>query len=306
MTLVAALSTSFSSILIADSRITFSDHSGADTDHKDIGQKVITLGREGLVGFSGDVESAYRILRGFSGTYQMRGISWIRSETEIRRLFNASGVGPNEPPVSVICTFIDHEHEVLPGIPGAVLITFNSKTDEYTKKYLGLSMIGNGAGLLSSIETDPGVIGLLRFAGTDNHPRTIVHKSMFMAEVLAVSAQSEGITDVGGLFQIHYVTREGEFAVPYERWININRTHGTYVQMDIDDNGRWVQFHKPTGRQIPLGLPGQDSTDFSSRNLAFELQSQLTSKSEGVVPQQNPQLIYRPIGDDWDIRTPGD
>lgn len=306
MTIVAALSSSRSSILIADSRITYPDVPGAPTDHKDIGQKVIRLGREGLVGFSGDVESAHRVLRGFSGTYKMRGLSWIKSESEVRNLFNVSGISPNDPAVSILCTFVDLDHEVMPGIPGAVLITFNSKTAEYSKKYLGLSVIGSGAQVKKSIEAEPGVTGLLGFPRADDHPRTLVHKAMFMAEVMAVSAKSEAINDIGGLFQIHYVTREGVFAVPYRRWVSIGDAHGTYVQMDIDDQGRWVQIHEPTGRRIPLGLLGQDVIHYSTRNLVFDLQSELDPTSPGVVKKQNPQSIYEPTGDDWDVRTPGD
>lgn len=304
MTLVAALSSSTSSILIADSRISFPDDSGKSVEHKDVGQKVIRLGNEALVGYSGDLESAHRVLRGFSGTYQARGKSWITSASEVEGLFRACGVGPNDPTVSITCTFIDDSHEVLPGVPGAALISFNSKSSEYSKKYLGLSIIGSGSSVQKKIEDDLGISGLLSFAGFGDDPRTLVQKAMFMAKVMESSAQMDGISSVGGLFQIHLVTRQGVFAIPYEQWVDIDDSHGTYARMDIDDKGGWIQEHVPTGLRIPLGLIGQDKLNLSSRNLSFELKSRLTTSSAGVVRKQNPQIVYKPIGDDWVLRTP--
>tara|TARA_Y100000294_G_C8447932_1_gene293503 strand:- start:381 stop:713 length:333 start_codon:yes stop_codon:yes gene_type:complete len=109
--------------------------------------------------------------------------------------------------------------------------------------------------------------------------------------------------------QVHFVESRGVRAVTYERWVHLDEHHGTYVRMEIDDDGAWLQVHEPTNLRVPLRFPGD--TDFldagDSKDHNFELERLLTLDSPGVKRTPNPVEIYRPIttGDDgWIVRTP--
>ena len=127
-----------------------------------------------------------------------------------------------------------------------------------------------------------------------------------MSHMIMDVARDLSITSVGGLMQIHFVEKGGTRAIPYERWIDIDEKHGTYVRMDIDTNGAWVQIHEPTGLRVPLRFP--DEPDFLAVTGNFEIQDRLTLSSPGVSPKPNPVAVYRLSTDDegrWLVRTSG-
>ena len=75
------------------------------------------------------------------------------------------------------------------------------------------------------------------------------------------------------------------FALPYERWIDLDVDVGTYVLMDIDSEGYWVQKHEPSGLEVRLQFPRDD--DFLKRdqaiNRTFDISDQLPLDSPGVI-----------------------
>ena len=109
--------------------------------------------------------------------------------------------------------------------------------------------------------------------------------------------------------QIHFIERGGVRAVPYERWVDIDDGHGTYVTMDIDAEGAWVQIHRPSGLRVPLRFPGEPDFGSASEQTAtnFELESRLTKESPGVQLTPNPVPVYKGLSNasgEWLVRTP--
>lgn len=309
MTLIAGLTNSFYSILLADSRLTWAQQRDASQQsYGDVCQKIANLGNEGLVGFSGDVNTAWKVIRGITGTYNERGLSWLRVDEEVQGLLEFLKIQRSDPAAYFLVSFIDKEHEVLPGVPGAVLIEFSTDNRVPHKlTYLGLRMMGSGSVVQGSVEKELGLVGLLNFGSTDDPYVGAVQRSLFFAEVLATEAIRLGVHSVGGLFQVHFIMSSGVYAVPYERWVDLNGQVGTYVSMDIDTDGFWVQVHKPSGLSIRLGFPHHDefTLDPSQVNRTFDVRERLTPDSPGVVARSNPQELYRPIDrDEWIVRVP--
>lgn len=304
MTLVAALCNTAETILIADSRLTF--RKGAE---RDVCQKVVRLGNEGLVGFaSNNVEIAHQILGLISETYEVDGLSWLKSEKQVNELFDLAGAQRDDPntQTQLLITFTDRDHEPMQGVPGSLVVKVDSSTRQFKRSYFGLHMIGSGRAVQPEIEKEPGRIELLNFATGMEPTRALILRSLFFSQVLVETADRLKVPGVGGLFQIYWTTANGVFAIPYERWVDIGEHEGTYVQMTIDDEGRWVQKHVPTGLSITLGMPYQDDgvVDSPSQDLKFELQDLLGSGAPGVVRKENPLVVYRPIDGEYILRTP--
>lgn len=133
----------------------------------------------------------------------------------------------------------------------------------------------------------------------------MVQRALFMSHMIVDEAKVRSIDSVGGLMQIHFVEKDGTRAIPYERWVDVDGTYGTYVKMDIDADGAWVQIHEPSHLEVPLRFP--DEQDFGAAFVNFELQDRLTKDSPGVYHTPNPVKVYRPIRTiegEWVVRTP--
>ena len=125
-----------------------------------------------------------------------------------------------------------------------------------------------------------------------------------MSHMVATEAKARLIESVGGLMQIHFIERGGNRAIPYERWVDIDESYGTYVKMDIDAAGYWVQIHEPTGLEVPLRFPGE--ADFGDEGGNFEIERSLDRNSAGVQRRPNPVHLYKPYLSDsgeWLLRT---
>ena len=295
-------------ILLADSRLTASD--ATKEHHYDVCQKVAQLGTEGLFGFSGPVELAETVAQAIAKTYQQLGSMWLFSEDAVMGLLRDIGVLHSQSRVSFIVAVMDQYVRGSSERPKVRLIRFSSDGD-YDVTSLGIKMIGSGSQVESAIA--PRLADFIQFGGLERSDRVIRQKAMFLAETILRECLNQGITSVGGLMQIHCVAAEGLFEFPYDRWVDLDDEHGTYVTMDIDDNGRWVQVHEPTGLRIPLRFPGEPDFPLppGATGCNFAIEKLLTPISPGV--ERSPRVgdvlrvveIFRPPHNNaWITRIP--
>lgn len=293
MTVVAGLVEPFSNtaVLLADSRVTDS-YDG----HFDICQKVALLGNDGLFGFAGPVKEAAVTAHWITGTYKERGVRWLGVESEIIGMLRHIGALGQVKPNSFLVAYMDERAR-------ATLVRFSTDGD-YAVTRLGLEMIGSGSEAYEEINSER--IKLMEFGGLGEGGIAVAHRALFMSQMIFDVARDLSITSVGGLMQVHFVEKGGARAIPYERWVDIDENYGTYVRMDIDTNGGWVQIHEPSGLNVPLRFPGEQ--EFGAVTGNFEVQDKLTLSSPGVLPKPNPVAVYRLSTDDeggWLVRTSG-
>ena len=301
MTVVAGLvdATSNSAIIVADSRVTARD-GGA---HFDICQKVAWLDNQGVFGFAGPTEVAASISRWITGTYKKRGVGWLNSESEVLGFLSHIGALGQPDPNEFLVAFMDDAEA---SNPRATIVRF-STDGVYARTRLGLEIIGSGSETYDAIR--PMLTDLISFAGLGRTGAALAQRALFLSEVVVTEAKAQSIESVGGLMQVHLIEKAGIRAVPYERWVDIDEAHGTYVTMDIDAVGAWVQVHGPSGLTVPLRFPGEPDFGLASGTKAtnFELESLLTTESPGVQPTPNPVLAYKGFSNEsgeWLVRTP--
>lgn len=297
-------------ILLADSRLTAND--ATKEHHYDVCQKVAQLGTEGLFGFSGPIGLAATVAWAITGTYDHLGSEWLFSEGDVLALLRDVGVlySPESERVSFIVAIMDRHVRGSLEQPKARLIRFSSDGD-YDVTSLGIKMVGSGSQVESEIA--PRLADFIQFGGLERSDRVIRQKAFFLAENVLWECRAQGITSVGGLMQLHCVAAEGIFAFPYDRWVDLDDEHGTYVTMDIDDDGRWVQVHEPTGLRVPLRFPGEPDfhSPLGATGYNFAIEKLLTLTSLGV--ERTPRVgnvlkvveAFRPpYNKEWMTRLP--
>ena len=186
----------------------------------------------------------------------------------------------------------------------ATLVRFSTNGD-YVLTRMGIEMIGSGSETYDVIR--PKLADLLNFGGAGQGGMAAAQRALYFSHIIADEAWVRGIESVGGLMQVHFVERGGTRAIPYERWVDIDESVGTYVMMDIDAEGAWRQIHEPSGLTVPLRFP--DEPDFNAVSSNFELQRQLAKDSPGVQPKPNPVAVYKLLPDASGgclVRIPGD
>ena len=308
MTVVAGLADAVSNsvILVADSRVTAASHAA----HFDVCAKTANLDNQGLFGFAGPVVPALAISHWISGTFEKRGTGWFNSRSEVMGLLTEIGALGQSDLNSFLVAFMDDTNLCTEpwaeGKPRATLVRFSTDGD-YARTCLGIEIIGSGSETYEAIR--PHLTDLLKFSSLGRAGQAAAHRALFMSHMVVTEAKARSIDSVGGLMQVFFVEDGGVRAIPYERWVDIDQTHGTYVLMDIDAEGRWVQIHEPSGLRAPLRFP--TAPDFGAVNGAtcsnFELERHLTRDSPGVQPRPNPLLAWRGFGDGaggWKVRTP--
>ena len=297
MTVVVGLAEPVSStvILIADSRVTQESQSTAT--HFDVCQKIARLDNQGLIGISGEIRLASDVARWVTGTYKERGIGWIGSKAEVVGLLDHIGVLGQREKAEFLVAYVDG------GVPRLVRFTTDG---DYTRTSFGLKMIGAGSEIYDAIR--PRLTDIVNFAGPGRGGIAVGQRAFLLSEWVTQEARRRSITSVGGLMQIHFVEAAGVRAIPYRHWVDVDEQHGTYVNMEIDDDGAWVQVHEPSGSRVPLRFPGE--SDFRSAagttSENFELARSLSWDSPGVVARPNPVELYSPVlteGDRWVVWT---
>ena len=293
MTVVAGLADPASNtvLLVADSRVT----AKTDGAHFDVCQKVVQLGDDGLIGVSGRSETAEDTVRWITGTYKKKGVEWLSSGSEVLGMLDYIGVMGQKEPNAFLVAFMDARRH-------ATLVQF-SNYGEYSLTHAGIKMVGTGSRVYDSIR--PEMAKIMMFGGGGFGGSAAAQRALFFSEMVVSEAKRESIDSVGGLMQVHFVEREGTRAIPYKRWVDVNDTHGTYMTMDINEDGLWVQIHEPSGLRVPLRFPSEPEFNRESEN--FELETCLTPDTPGVVARPNPILLYQLFlteDDEVVVRTP--
>ena len=247
MTFVAGLVEPLSNtaILVADSRVT-DRHDG----HFDVCQKVALLGSHGLFEFAGPIKEAANTANWITGTFNKLVPSWLTDEADVIGMLHTIGAYGQSEPNSFMDAFMDERNH-------ATLLRFLTNGD-YAITRFGMDMIGSGSE--SYQEVRPELTNIVTFGGLGKGGIASAHRALLMSQMIMDVARELSITSVGGLMQIHFVEEGGIRAVPYERWVDISEHHGTYVKMDIDADGAWVQIHEPSELKMPLRYP--DELDF--------------------------------------------
>jgi len=254
LTIVAGLAdpVSNTAILLADSRVTRE----CDDAHFDICQKVIHLGTHGLVGFSGPIMEASTTAHWIIGTFKKLGPSWLINEADVMGMLRQIGAFGQPNPNSFLAAFMDERRH-------ATLVRFSTMGD-YNLTRAGIEMIGSGSETYGAIR--PKMTDIMNLGGGGRGGIAVGNRAFLMSHMILSDAKKLSIDSVGGLMQIHFVERDANRALPYEHWVDIDETHGTYVKMDIDDKGYWVQIHEPTGLEVPLRFPGGPDFGDASNN----------------------------------------
>ena len=225
-----------------------------------------------MFGFAGPIRVAASISRWITGTYKERGVSWLNSESEVVGFLSEIGVLCQPDANEFLVAFMDDAEAAA---PRATIVRF-STDGAYARSQFGLEMIGSGSETYDAIR--PRLTDLISFAGLGGTGAALAHRAFFLSGAVVTEAKAQSIGSVGGLMQIHFIGRAGVRAVPYERWVDIDDAHGTYVTMDIDAEGAWVQIHRPSGLRVPLRFPGESDFGSASEQAAtnVELESLLT------------------------------
>lgn len=295
MTIVTGLADPVSNfvILVADSRIT----GVADGAHFDVCQKIVHLGSHGVFGFAGPIKAAATTAGWISGTFKKLGPAWLTDELGVIGMLQDIGVLGQPGGNSFLAAFMDERNH-------ATLVRFSTDGD-YNLTRAGIEMIGSGAETYDVIR--PKMTDIMNFGTAGQGGIDVGNRAFVLSDMIVREAKARSVESVGGLMQIHFIERDGNRAVPYERWVNIDEVYGTYVKMDIDAAGYWVQLHEPTGLEVRLRFPGE--ADFGEEGGNFEIERLLDRNSPGVQRRPNPVLQYKPYLSDsgeWLLRTSGD
>lgn len=281
MTVVAALAdpVSNTAILVADSRVT-ALKSG---EHWDVCQKVAWLGNEGVFGFAGPVGPAGEVSRRITRTYRERGTDWLTSRDDVLAFLEEIDV-PGKAEVAFVAAFRNRGH---------VRIARFSADGEYEIKSVRTVAIGTGSEAAGAVGER--YVDLLNFGGAGQTGIALAQRALLYAEWITQEARKTGITSVGGLMQVYLIDSERVMALPYHRWVDVASGYGTYVTMDFDGEGAWVQAHEGTGLRVPLRHPAE--SDFmgaaGSTGTTFELETRLTPESPGVEPRPMAVTLYQ-------------
>jgi len=264
----------------------------------DVCQKIARLGNDGVFGIAGRLDVVKTVSHWLTGTYKERGLDWLTNKGEVVGLLLHLGVLGEADGAEFLTGFMHRGR--------AKLVHFNTD-GVFSITGWGLELIGSGSVVRDRIR--PRLVAIMNFAGPGQTGIPLAQRSMFFSEMVVQECRNEHIESVGGLMQINFVTSDGVFALPYERWVDLGNGLGTYVTMDIDEVGAWVQKHQPTGLTVPLRFPGEedfmDPEEATGQN--FQLEKLLSFDSMGVSPTPNPVHIYRPITTsegEMHLRTP--
>ncbi len=118
----------------------------------------------------------------------------------------------------------------------------------FTKPILAL---GSGAFLIDKLENSfKNLYNLNGFGQLDSH-------GLIISGAIKDEAETSGETSVGGLFQIVVIDSEGSRFVPYRtRSVENNNPHFLDLELSMD-NGRLVQRHIVTGKEVELLFPSE-------------------------------------------------
>lgn len=314
MTIVAAVSTTFDAVVIADCRLSGVDAQDRLIVARDICQKLFVPNGWSVLAFAGDLCLGRTLIRGVFSRLQTTDpfhSDWLRDDREILS-FIAEGIARHSrvkadhsqcrrKTVQLLIAWVDYTRSIIEGdhnpgdesfVPGTQLIVVETPSMTVQHRGWGLEIIGTGKVITQPMREE----AMMKIANMGRgQEKGDSHRCFFTAVVVNTLLQGLGIPSIGGLYQMLSLSLGGVEVIPYLYWVPVESGYGTYVAMRIED-GEWVQEHRPTGTKIkvlppsaiqlrgPHWTPGKDEM--------FEPTRSLTRFSPGVVRETNLQPLY--------------
>lgn len=312
MTIVAGVSSSFDSVVLADSRLARVDDRGNLVVARDICQKLIVANSWSLIGFAGHLCLARHVLATLVARLRDTPIDapdWLRDDEELLGFIRSAidshvrEVADHRPcqhqPIELLVAWVDHTRSIIAGdhkpgddrfIPGTELIAMQSPTMAIRRTRLGFDIIGSGAIITPQMENT--WLNIVQFGGGHDP-----HGWLFASVVVRHLVGSHGLTTVGGVHQVVHLSYRGVQIMPHMYWVPVEPGYGTYVAMRIED-GYWIQEHRPTGVKVrvmsPFDIHLRGPRWQAGRHEMFDPARTLTRQSPGVVPAPNPVMKFWP------------
>lgn len=319
MTLVLALNSWVEISVIADCRLTTGPLGAPRAISHDICQKLAIINDWCILGFAGDLCLGRFVLNTFGNRIAATGSDdpeWLRDEAELRR-FLASAVGAHgtirqsrhhreccEKRVELLIAWVDHWRTLQgeprePNDPEAPpplsrMLTLSSPGEAVRRGGPKIAAIGNGAAIVNEM-IDEAYMDIAWFARLEDPQYGWMHRAFMTMTVARDIVSEQGISGVGGLFQVASLAPSYVSIIPYFILMEVEPGYGTYVAMRME-NGRWIQEHRPTGTIVPVYSPFEVQHGHPSmrRSRFFDPRRTLTRNSPGVVPFQQDQLSFTP------------
>lgn len=334
VTVVLTVNTVFrGAVVIADSRLTGYSKRGDPYPYRDVCQKLLLANGWSIVGFAGLLCPARYIMGGIVQRLrsyadadadrwsQDESLHWLRDDDHLRAfvtwgLREHSKLGGHHlsvclsrrAEVSIVWVDFKTPADLKPDQqfwPGTHVVTISTPDLAVRRTEIGVDVIGSGAVIAADYDREF-VIKVANFGGDDEFKRGQA-QALFVADTVRNRIQARQVGSVGGLYQVAHLSRRGAQVVPYFYWADVDKRHGTYVAMRIED-GYWVQEHRPTGRVIhvlsPFDVNPTDPAAARGLEAMFEPSLFLRRKSRGVLPTPSPWTMAYAMYNPGDVPEP--
>jgi hypothetical protein len=293
MTIVAAFQMAHTSLLVADCRLTWKAPLSASI-YQDVCQKIFVLDPEVIVGFSGDLDYAVVAVERLEQRIRESGVDWLSNVDQV--LTWASKVpSPRRAayPTVLVVSFVDHRCRLsgLPGIVQSFAISLNPPR-LFPSGLFDLGVFGCGAEPVSQVLSE---LNAKHAVNEFTQPADGTMLKLELGAMMAVECVSSALArfpepSVGGLLQAVVLSPlVGAFAVPYEQWVDVNESCGTYVRMDIQE-GAWIQSHHGAEQKVINPVIERTESARAHMNKIFEARGRLKPDDDGVVATPGPFL----------------
>ena len=188
MTVIAGLvdAISNSMILLADCRVT----SSQGDQHFDVCQKTISLDNQGVLGFSGYIDTAGEVAHWINERYAAEGVGWLNSKLEVVDFLRQIKFLGHSKGAAFIVGFMDDVDHGDTGEPRATLVRLSTQGD-YSRTRLGLEMIGTGQETYQPIRAK--LTEILQFGGAGLGGLAVANRAFLLSEMIVTEARARAI-----------------------------------------------------------------------------------------------------------------
>ena len=236
-------------VLLADSRASWVEgEKSQDTIYQDTLQKILPLAEGMVIGFAGDVACALAVMshvhENVSTTPKLRNIRILGTElgryaTNFYEQYCSRLT--RKPPIELILAGIDHKTKE------AYIWVYNHPnfSPKNVKNYFAI--LGSGASIEQSL--------IQRWPELFAHqPGNLKAKADWLFPELELQLQKQGITNIGGLFQILMIDATGVRPLTYGSISLDPDQYSENYEMKIE-RGVWEQVDITTGESVKLKKP---------------------------------------------------
>ncbi len=316
---IAVGAVTFSEIcVLADSRISWSDHAGNVLNARDVAQKLLCPNGWSLIAWAGNLCLARDVLRTlFKKVKETDPFypDWLRDNNAIRD-FLKQAIGLHgkrrarhkkceRETIQFMIAWIDYG--INPFSRPMEVITITSPGLKISRTTFGIDVIGSGNIILDSMRYQSFMEVASSFLDEPNGP---IKRTFVCAGEVAKYLRQVRVNSVGGLFQIAVLSTEGSRLVDHFQLVPVIDRFGTYVAMRTR-SGMWLQEHRPTGSvvkiQAPFDIELQGPT--SGQSKVFNPRTMLARDSPGVfeIPvgpvmefcHYDPDDVPQPVRESW-------